>query len=75
MSPGQYQWFISLPGSEPELIRTYRITHAFYRELKYRQAHREYCEWYKAMAQRNQQELEKMRSDINLLGWFCRRPI
>lgn len=48
--------------------RVYNITHEFYQELRHREAY----QWYHETAQAHQQELEKMRGDINILGWFLK---
>src|SRR3712207_7276617 len=42
-------------------------------ELQYRQEHERYCEWYRLTAEQHRHHLQKMRGDINLFGWFCRR--
>ncbi|HIK55315.1 MAG TPA: hypothetical protein IGS37_09150 [Synechococcales cyanobacterium M55_K2018_004] len=55
-----------------ELLMTYVVTFEFHQEVRYRQAFEEYCQWCYRMAEQHQQEVEAMRSDINLLAWFNR---
>lgn len=52
---------------------TYRIAHEFRREVESRQALTEYCQWYRQTAEAHQQELTKLKQDINLMGWFNRQ--
>jgi hypothetical protein len=64
-----------IPMPQPdvaEIFRVYQATHDFYREVEQREALEEYCQWYYQVAEQHQQELEAMRGDINVLGWFCR---
>lgn len=56
-----------------EAFQAYRMTHEFYQEVQYREACQNHYQWYRETAQANLQELEKMRGDINLLGWFLKR--
>jgi len=55
------------------VIITFEFTRNFYREVAHRQEFEQYCDWYYTTALKNQQELNKMRGDINLFGWFVRR--
>jgi hypothetical protein len=52
---------------------SYRIAHDFRREVESREAWKNHCQWYRQTAAAHQQELEKLRQDINVLGWFNRR--
>ncbi|NJK52805.1 MAG: hypothetical protein HC936_08160 [Leptolyngbyaceae cyanobacterium SU_3_3] len=63
------------PSAQPEaeILEVYRTTDQFYQEANYREAHDRHCEWYRSCALQHQQELQKMRGDINLFKWFCRR--
>jgi hypothetical protein len=56
-----------------EIFQAYQVTHEFYQEAQYREAFQQHCQWYYETAQSHQQELEKMRGDFNLLGWFLGR--
>lgn len=60
------------PVNQADILSVYRTTHAFYREIHYRQERDRYCAWYRTNAQAHRQELAKMRGDINLLGLFSR---
>ncbi|MDX2097149.1 MAG: hypothetical protein SFW36_05180 [Leptolyngbyaceae cyanobacterium bins.59] len=71
--PNQFSWLIPNPQpQELEILQAYIVTHDFYREVKEREAFRQYCQWYRETADRHRQELEKMRGDVNVFGWFCR---
>ncbi len=61
------------PPPAADLFATYQLTVEFRDELAYRQRHQAYCEWYAAAAAQHRRELESMRGDFNLFGWFLRR--
>lgn len=67
------RYIIPIPPPESELFANYRVTHAFYDEVKYREALQEYCNWYQQVSAQNRRELGQMRGDVNIFGWFCRR--
>ncbi|MEM6752351.1 MAG: hypothetical protein AAF630_05200 [Cyanobacteria bacterium P01_C01_bin.38] len=56
-----------------ETIAVNETTHEFYREIEVRSEFNRYCEWYRATAQSNREELEKMRGELNIFQWFRRR--
>jgi len=61
------------PAPQPAEIddfAAYRATSQFYREVQSRQSFQQYCEWYYAVAERHRQELQQMRGEVNILGWF-----
>ena len=64
---------ITIPPNGSELFQTYQVAHEFYEEVRYREQLEEYCQWYRQTAAQHQRELRRMRGDINLFGWFCRR--
>lgn len=67
------QHIIPIPQPEvEEIFEVYQATHEFYREAEQREALEQYCQWYYQMAEQHRQELEHMRGDVNLLGWFYR---
>ncbi|GAP93506.1 hypothetical protein NIES2104_00120 [Leptolyngbya sp. NIES-2104] len=68
-----HRWFLPSIHAEPELFEIYRSTHQFYQEVHSRVEHDRYCEWYAEVSEQNRRELEKMRGDVNLFGWFRRR--
>ncbi|MEB3336005.1 MAG: hypothetical protein VKJ46_00975 [Leptolyngbyaceae bacterium] len=72
MALNEFRWWIPVPPTEAEVFRSLRFTHDFYREVQYRKVFQHHCEEYQALAQRHRQELQKMRGDINVLGWFYR---
>ena len=53
-----------------EICQVYQTTQEFYQEVKYREDFKNYCQWYYAVAEQHQKELQKMRSDINIFGFF-----
>jgi hypothetical protein len=63
------------PPAAADIFATYQLVQEFRQEVEYRQEFEHYCQWYGATAQRHQQELKKMRNDINLFGWFCPRRV
>ncbi|MBD6615843.1 hypothetical protein FNW02_08375 [Komarekiella sp. 'clone 1'] len=65
-----------LPVPQPqaeETFATHQTTHQFYQEVKTRLEFQSYCEWYYTTAERNRQDLEKMRGELNIFQWFRRR--
>lgn len=71
--PNFHQIIIPLPQPKAEILDIHAVTQAFYQEVKLRQEHEQYCQWYEQVAAQHQQELQQMQHDINLLGWFARR--
>lgn len=61
---------ISLPPNIIEAIIVHNLSREFYREVKYREEHARYCQWYYETAEKHRQEFQKMQGDINILGWF-----
>lgn len=62
------------PSAPPvaEILINHHLSQAFRREVESRQEHQRYCDWYRQLAHQHQRELENMRGDINLFGWFLR---
>lgn len=73
MRMNEFRWLIPLPPPDAEILKTYQVTHDFYQEVQHRQDFKAYCQWYEAIAEQHRRELQKMRSDVNLLGFFLRR--
>lgn len=71
--PKEFAYIIPAPPPVRELFATHQLAYEFRREAEYREELQSYGEWYRLTAQRHRQELEKMRGDINILGWFNRR--
>jgi hypothetical protein len=73
--PSSFSWLIPNPAPQPDpaVFEVQILTQQFYHEVKYREEFDHYCQWYRATATKHQQELNKMRGDINLFSWFCRR--
>lgn len=53
-----------------EILKAHQLTREFHQEVEYREDFNQYCQWYYETAERHRQELEKMRGDINIFGWF-----
>jgi hypothetical protein len=64
------RWITPLPPEIVEAIIAYELTREFYREVKYREEHKRYCQWYYETAEKHRQELQRMQGDVNILGWF-----
>lgn len=62
-----------IPAPQPDIeFAAYRATSQFYREVQSREAMKRYCDWYYSTAKCHQQELQQMRGELNILGWFRR---
>ena len=64
-----------IPAPQPEIeenFAAYQATSQFYREVQSREALKDYCERYYTIAERHRQELQQMRGEFNILGWFRR---
>jgi len=73
MSDGINRIVFIPPPALDEQIERHHVTREFHREVHYRQDFQAHCQWYRETAARHRQELEKMRGDINVFGWFSRR--
>ncbi|NES99040.1 MAG: hypothetical protein F6K62_13640 [Sphaerospermopsis sp. SIO1G2] len=65
-----------IPSSQPEVeevFSAHQTTLDFYQEVKTRTEFNTYCEWYYKLAAQNQRDLQKMRGELNIMGWFRRR--
>ncbi|PSB20827.1 hypothetical protein C7B65_05305 [Phormidesmis priestleyi ULC007] len=69
----EHRWMNPSAPSEDEIFEVYYATRQFYQETQYREDLDRASVWYHTLAAQNRRELEKMRGDINLLGWFCRK--
>ena len=69
----EFQQIVPAPPPAADIFATYQLANEFYREAQYRQEYQRYCEWYQLTAEYHRQELQKMRGDLNIFGWFCRR--
>jgi hypothetical protein len=69
-----FQRIVPLSSAEAEILEIYQDTYEFYQEVRSRQALEEYSQWYYAVAEQHRQDLETMRKEINVMGWFCRGP-
>ena len=67
------QWLRPAPRPPVEVFAVYQATYEFHRELQYREALEQYCAWYDEVSATHRRELEQMRKDVNIFGWFNRR--
>ncbi|NES03836.1 MAG: hypothetical protein F6K22_13900 [Okeania sp. SIO2F4] len=70
MQPELREIFPEPNTSATEICQVYQTTQEFYQEVKYREDFNNYCQWYYAIAEQHQKELQKMRSDINIFGFL-----
>ncbi|WP_143167790.1 hypothetical protein [Chroogloeocystis siderophila] len=69
----QFHYIIPLPPPETQdIFATYQATRQFYHEVQIRTQLQQYCAWYFTTAECHRQELEQMRSEINVFSWFRR---
>ncbi len=64
-----------IPAPQPEIQDTfaaYQTTRQFYQEVQSRAELNTYCDWYYTTAELHRQELQQMRGELNILGWFRR---
>jgi hypothetical protein len=73
MMPNEFRQIVPLPQPEIEAtFAAYQATSQFYREVQTREALSLYCDWYYKTSARHRQELQQMRSELNILSWFRR---
>jgi hypothetical protein len=68
--------YIILASPQPQIEEAFAVqqtTHQFYHEVQTRVEFQRHCEWYYATAERNRQDLQKMRGELNIFQWFRRR--
>jgi hypothetical protein len=67
-------YILRLPQPEiEETFAAHQTTHQFYHEVRARSEFKRHCEWYYITAERNRQDLEKMRGELNIFRLFRRR--
>ncbi|MEM8641306.1 MAG: hypothetical protein AAGG51_21185 [Cyanobacteria bacterium P01_G01_bin.54] len=66
-------FLVPAPPPVVEGFATHQLAWEFRHEVEQREAHQAYCDWYDQVARQHQEELERLRGDWNLLGWFVRR--
>lgn len=72
MTLSEPNWLIPNLPTVADLFGDYQLTREFYQEVRDRENHQRYCQWYHQVAQQHQDELNRLRQDINLLGFFYR---
>ena len=73
--PNELQQIIPAPQPEIEDFAVFRVASQFYREVESRENLQRYCDWYYATANSHRQELQQMRGELNILGWFRSRSV
>ena len=72
--PDELRRIIRSPQPEiEETFAAHQTTHQFYHEVRARSDFKRHCEWYSITAERNRQDLEKMRGELNIFSLFRRR--
>jgi hypothetical protein len=71
MNEGFQQIVPNIPPAA-DIFASHHLAQEFRREVEYRDDFQQYCQWYRLTAQKHQQELAKMKKDINIFGWFLR---
>ncbi|ADI65127.1 conserved hypothetical protein ['Nostoc azollae' 0708] len=67
-------YIIPSPQTETQdIFVVHQTTVEFYHEVRTRSEFKRYCEWYYTTAAQNRRDLEKMRGEPNIMGWFRRR--
>ena len=69
----EMHWLNPISPVTVEILAAQQVTREFYHEVRYREEFEYHCQWYYTLAAQHQQELAKMRHDLNILGWFVRR--
>ncbi len=68
----QFHYIIPALPPTAEFFAPYQLAWEFRHETQVRDDFNAYCEWYRETAERHQAELETLRQDVNILGWFLR---
>jgi hypothetical protein len=69
--PEPFTYLIPLPPAEVDRqFEAHTFTRAFYDEVQIRQAHADYCDWYRQTAAQHRQDFAQMQNEWNPLGWF-----
>ncbi len=71
--PEELRRIFPAPPAEIEAtFASYQATKQFYQEVQSRTELKLYCDWYYTTAALNRQELQQMKGELNVLGWFRR---
>ncbi|MEA5421249.1 hypothetical protein VB712_18655 [Spirulina sp. CCNP1310] len=68
-----FHFILPTPPPAVGFFAPHALAQEFRREVEYRQDFQAHCQWYRATAQAHQAELQRLRRDVNLFGWFVRR--
>ncbi len=69
--PFEWEQIVQHPNQPAaDVLKAHQLTREFHQEVEYREEFAQYCHWYYQTANSHRQELEKMRGDINIFGWF-----
>jgi hypothetical protein len=61
------------PQDITEILEVHQLAHEFHGEMRDRDRFEAYCAWYYATAQKHQQEMAKLQTELQILPWFWRR--
>ena len=65
-----------VPSPQPEteeVFAVHQTAQEFYHEVNTRSEFKQHCQWYYITAAQNRRDLAKMRGELNIMAWFCRR--
>ncbi|MDP5016847.1 hypothetical protein FJR11_12530 [Anabaena sp. UHCC 0187] len=67
-------YIVPVPQPEvEEVFGVHQTAQKFYQEVNARSEFKQHCEWYYTTAAQNRRDLAKMRGELNIMSWFCRR--
>ena len=69
---GDIHWLVPQLPTLADILDDYQVTYEFYQEVQIREDHQNYCHWYRSVARQHQDELQRMRHDVNLFRLFGR---
>jgi len=67
--------FLATPREVLESLELHQMAQTFRLEVEHRDHFDAYCAWYYRVAAENQQDLETMRSELNVRAWFDRPSV
>ncbi len=65
--------WLATPQEVTEYLHLHQAAQDFRLELEHREHFEAYCQWYAQVATENKLDLDRMRSELNLLTWFNSR--
>lgn len=68
----EFAWFIPSLQPAAQTLETHQLSYDFTFEVRRREEHERYCQWYYRVAEQHRRELEQMKGDIDILSWVRR---